>query len=157
MKDVLRLLPSKQATSRLAAELAPLLGPADLILLAGPLGAGKTLFARALGRAVGLGVDQRVTSPTFSLVQEYDTQPKLVHADLYRLGDNERAVFELGLRAARDEGALLVVEWGVPFERILGGDALVLSLAREPRQAVISATGPRSQQLLEALSRIGVE
>jgi tRNA threonylcarbamoyladenosine biosynthesis protein TsaE len=157
MTDVVRLLPSKQATTRLAADLAPLLKPADSILLAGPLGAGKTFFARALARALGLAADQRVTSPTFSLVHEYDTQPKLVHADLYRLGDNERAVFELGLRAARDEGALLVVEWGVPFERILGGDALVLTLAREPRQALISATGPRSQQLVEALARIGVE
>jgi tRNA threonylcarbamoyladenosine biosynthesis protein TsaE len=80
-----------------------------------------------------------------------------VHADLYRLGDDERAVFELGLRAARDDGALLVVEWGAPFARILGGDALLLSLTREPRQAVISATGPRSGQLLEALARIGVK
>jgi len=157
MTELVRLLPSKQATSRLAADLAPLLLPADLVLLGGPLGAGKTFFARALGRALGLRSDQRVTSPTFSLVHEYETEPKLVHADLYRLGDSERAVFELGLRAARDDGALLVVEWGVPFERILGGDALVVSLAREPRQAVISATGPRSQQLLEALSRIGVQ
>ena len=157
MTELARALPSKQATSRLAADLAPLLAPADLLLLAGPLGAGKTFFARALGRALGLAADQRVTSPTFSLVHEYDTQPKLVHADLYRLGDDERAVYELGLLAMRDEGAVLVVEWGVPFERVLGGDALVLSLAREPRRAVISATGPRSGELLEALSGIGVE
>jgi tRNA threonylcarbamoyladenosine biosynthesis protein TsaE len=157
VRELTRALPSKQATQRLAADLAPLLAPADLLLLAGPLGAGKTFFARALGRALGLAADQRVTSPTFSLVHEYDTEPKLVHADLYRLGDDERAVYELGLLAARDEGAVLVVEWGVPFERVLGGDALVLSLAREPRQAVISATGPRSEQLLEALSGIGVE
>ncbi|HKY39332.1 MAG TPA: tRNA (adenosine(37)-N6)-threonylcarbamoyltransferase complex ATPase subunit type 1 TsaE [Polyangiaceae bacterium] len=157
MKELARALPSKRATNRLAADLAPLLTPADLVLLAGPLGAGKTFFARALGRALGLAADQRVTSPTFSLVHEYDTRPKLVHADLYRLGDDERAVCELGLLAMRDEGAVLVVEWGVPFERVLGGDALVLSLAREPRQAVISATGPRAQELLEALSGIGVE
>jgi tRNA threonylcarbamoyladenosine biosynthesis protein TsaE len=157
MTDVLRLLPSKQATMQLARDLGPLLGPGDLLLLAGPLGSGKTFFARALGRALGLPPEQRVTSPTFSLIQEYETEPRLVHADLYRLGDDERAVFELGLRAARDDGALLVVEWGAPFARILGGDALLLSLTREPRQAVISATGPRSGQLLEALARIGVK
>jgi hypothetical protein len=51
----------------------------------------------------------------------------------------------------------LVVEWGLPFERLLGGDALVLRLAREPRKAAISATGARSRQLLEALAPIGVK
>ncbi len=151
-----RPLPNKQATQRLAADMAPLLVAGDLLLLDGPLGAGKTFFARALARSLGLRADARVTSPTFTLVHEYETEPKLVHADLYRLSDDQRGVFELGLFAQRDEGALLVVEWGLPFERQLGGDALVLTLAREPRKAAISATGARSRQLLEALRRIGV-
>jgi tRNA threonylcarbamoyladenosine biosynthesis protein TsaE len=151
-----RLLPNKGATRQLAADLAPLLAGGDLLLLDGPLGAGKTFFTRALAHALGLVAEARVTSPTFTLVHEYETEPKLVHADLYRLSDDERGVFELGLLPARDDGALLVVEWGLPFEKLLGGDALVLSLAREPRKAVISATGPRAGQLLEALARIGV-
>lgn len=154
---LVRLLPSKLATTQLATDLAPLLAAGDLLLLDGPLGAGKTFFARALARSLGLGDDARVTSPTFTLVHEYETEPKLVHADLYRLSDDERGVFELGLLPQRDDGALLVVEWGLPFERLLGGDALVLELAREPRKAAISATGPRSRQLLEALRRIGVK
>ena len=137
--------------------MAPLLAGGDLLLLDGPLGAGKTFFARGLARSLGVAADARVTSPTFTLVQEYETEPKLVHADLYRLSDDERGVFELGLFAQRDEGALLVVEWGLPFERLLGGDALVLTLAREPRKAAFSATGPRSRQLLEALARIEVK
>jgi tRNA threonylcarbamoyladenosine biosynthesis protein TsaE len=150
-------LPSKQATHRLAAALAPLLEAGDLLLLAGPLGAGKTFFARSLARALGYPTSERVTSPTFTLVHEYATEPRLLHADLYRLADDERAVFELGLLAQRDEGALLVVEWGVAFERLLGGDALLLTLAREPRQAAISATGARSRRQLEALAKIEVE
>jgi tRNA threonylcarbamoyladenosine biosynthesis protein TsaE len=152
-----RALPDKRATSQLAAQLAPLLAPADLLLLDGPLGAGKTFFVRALARALGLAGSERVTSPTFTLVHEYATEPKLVHADLYRLNDDERAVFELGLLPERDDGALLAVEWGLPFERLLGGDALILRLEREPRRALISATGPRSREVLEALARIGVE
>ena len=157
VKPLERELPDKRATSRLASDLAPLLAPGDLLLLDGPLGAGKTFFVRALARALGLTTEQRVTSPTFTLVHEYATEPKLVHADLYRLADDERGVFELGLLPARDDGALLAVEWGLPFERVLGGDALVLRLEREPRRALISPTGQRSRELLEGLARIGVE
>ena len=155
--ELQRALPNKQATTRLASDLAPLLAGGDLLLIEGPLGAGKTFFARALARALGLEAEARVTSPTFTLVHEYATEPRLVHADLYRLSDDERGVYELGLLAQRDEGALLVVEWGLAFARLLGGDALLLKLAREPRKAAISATGARSRQLLEALARIEVK
>lgn len=156
MSSVVRPLPNKTATTELARDLAPLLAGGDLLLLDGPLGAGKTFFARALSRALGLTTDARVTSPTFTLVHEYPTEPLLVHADLYRLSDDERGVFELGLVGQRDDGALLVVEWGLPFLRVLGGDALVMTLVREPRTASFSATGPRSARLLEALSKIEV-
>jgi tRNA threonylcarbamoyladenosine biosynthesis protein TsaE len=152
-----RALPNKTATTRLAAALAPLLRGGDLLLLEGPLGTGKTFFTRALLRSLGLDADARVPSPTFTLVNEYETEPKLVHADLYRLGDDARGVHELGLLGQRDDGALLVVEWGLPFERLLGGDALLLTLARQPRSVAFSATGARSEQLLEALSRSLVE
>lgn len=157
MTTLTRPLPNKAATQRLAAELAPLLAAGDLLLLDGPLGAGKTFFTRALARALGLGDHARVTSPTFTLVHEYATEPLLVHADLYRLSDDERGVYELGLSSRRDDGALLVVEWGLPFARLLGGDALVMTLAREPRSASFSATGPRSERLLAALRRLRSE
>lgn len=147
------VLPSKSATSELAAALAPLLREGDLLLLEGPLGAGKTFFTRALLRALGLTAETRVTSPTFTLVNQYPTEPRLVHADLYRLSDDPRGVSELGLLEERDEGALLVVEWGLAFERLLGGDALLLTLGRLPRSAAFSASGARSAQLLEALTK----
>jgi tRNA threonylcarbamoyladenosine biosynthesis protein TsaE len=151
MTELERPLPDKRATRALARELAPLLAGGDLLILTGVLGAGKTFFARELARALGLPAGQRVTSPTFTLVHEYGTEPKLVHADLYRLEGDLHQLGELGLLPARDDGALLVVEWGLPFERALGGDALVLTLERDPRKAVLSATGRRSQQQLAAL------
>jgi tRNA threonylcarbamoyladenosine biosynthesis protein TsaE len=150
-------LPNKAATVQLAKQLAPLLAAGDLLLLDGALGAGKTFFARALAKALGVGAEVRVTSPTFTLVHEYETEPRLVHADLYRLLEDERGVRELGLLEQRDEGAVLVVEWGKSFERLLGGDALLLALSRDPRKAAISASGRRSAQLLEALAKIGLK
>lgn len=139
-------LPSERATEALAARLAPLLSGGDLVVLSGPLGAGKTFLARAL--CVALGVEaRRVTSPTFSLVHEFSGRVPIAHADLYRLRSPSELV-ELGLDALRDEGRLLLVEWGESYVEELGGDALLVELARSPRRAVISATGPRSARVL---------
>jgi tRNA threonylcarbamoyladenosine biosynthesis protein TsaE len=143
-------LPTKDDTRALARKLAPLLAGSDLVVLSGALGAGKTFLVRALCRSLGL-VDERVTSPTFSLIHEYDTQPMVAHADLYRLSE-DRDVRALGLDSQRDDGRLLLVEWGEPFIQILGGDALLVALSREPRRATITATGPRSTEILARLA-----
>lgn len=143
-------LPTRRSTTRLAGRMAPLLQAGDLLVLSGELGAGKTFFTRALCRALGLSARVRVTSPTFSLVHELDTQPPMLHADLYRL-EHGRDVRELGLLERREEGYLVVVEWGEPFLDALGGDALVLSLVTAPRSVALHATGKRSEELLSRL------
>lgn len=109
------------ATERLAARLAPALRVGDVVGLQGPLGAGKTAFARALIRA--LGGDEEVPSPTFTLVQLYELPAfMLFHFDLYRLAKPEDA-YELGIEEAFVEGVTLI-EWperlGVllPHERL---------------------------------------
>ncbi|HEY4157829.1 MAG TPA: tRNA (adenosine(37)-N6)-threonylcarbamoyltransferase complex ATPase subunit type 1 TsaE [Polyangiaceae bacterium] len=145
-------LPTRRATQELARRLAPLLASGDLLILDGPLGSGKTFFARALCRALGLPASQRVPSPTFTLVHEHATEPPVAHADLYRLTGLEQ-VRQLGLDAQRDEGRLLVVEWGEPYIELLGGDALILRFGLDPRLARFSATGPRAQRVLAALCR----
>jgi tRNA threonylcarbamoyladenosine biosynthesis protein TsaE len=144
-------LPTRRWTLRLARALAPLLRPSDLLLLEGPLGAGKTFWVRGLCRALGLPASEPVTSPTFSLVQELATTPPIAHADVYRLGSSED-VEQLGLLALRDEGYVVVVEWGGPYADVLGGDALRVVLSLGPRRAEISATGDRSRALVADLS-----
>ena len=143
-------LPTRRATQKLAQLVAPHLIASDLLILTGPLGSGKTFFVRALCRALGLPESQRVASPTFTLVHEHETKPPLSHADLYRLNGAEQ-VRELGLDAQRDDGRVLLVEWGEPYIELLGGDALILTLALDPRRAVISATGRRSRAILAEL------
>ncbi|MFT3773835.1 MAG: tRNA (adenosine(37)-N6)-threonylcarbamoyltransferase complex ATPase subunit type 1 TsaE [Minicystis sp.] len=129
-------LPTRRATIHLAERLAPALQPGDLVVLEGDLGAGKTFFSRALCRALGVPPSIPVTSPTFTIVHEYDGRLPIRHADLYRLHGPEELA-PLGLREQRAEGALLLVEWGTPYVDALGGDALVLSFR-------LSAAGERS-------------
>jgi tRNA threonylcarbamoyladenosine biosynthesis protein TsaE len=147
-------LPTERATRELAARVAPHLAAGDLLVLSGPLGSGKTFFARALCRALGLPSSERVPSPTFTLVHEHPTTPPVSHADLYRLRD-ENDVRGLGLDAQRDEGRVLLVEWGETYVDALGGDALVLELRLAPRRASFRATGPRSSAILAALGAPG--
>ncbi len=143
-------LPTRRHTLRLAKAIARVLHPSDLVILTGQLGAGKTFLVRGICRALGLSERIRVTSPTFTLVHEFDTRPPVLHADLYRL---ERAadVRELGLVHRRDEGWALLVEWGEPFLAELGGDALVVSFTATPHGARLSSTGARSAGMLARL------
>ena len=136
-------LPSRRATLALARRIAAELAPGDLVVLAGPLGAGKTFLARGICRALGLPARVPVTSPTFTLIQEYETLPPIAHADLYRL-TGKSDVEALGLESLRDEGRVVLVEWGEPFVAELGGDALLVRLSLDPRRAEIEGTGVRS-------------
>jgi tRNA threonylcarbamoyl adenosine modification protein YjeE len=102
------VLADEAATNALGARIAGGLMPGDAILLAGDLGAGKTALARAVLQA--LGVEESVPSPTFTLVQHYDTRTLPVdHFDLYRIED-ESDIDQLGLDDAISDGAVLI-EW----------------------------------------------
>lgn len=142
--------PEESDTISFAEKLATNLRPGDLVVLSGELGAGKTFLTRALAHSMGLEGDERVTSPTYTLVHELDTNPPIVHADLYRLTDPDE-VYELGLEHKRDEGKLLIVEWGRPFVEELGGQAIFVDLRVDPRSICVSGECPRAQELVSEL------
>lgn len=104
----------------LAAHFAAVLRPGDTVALSGDLGAGKTTFARAVLRALGWAGE--VPSPTFTLVQPYDTDPPVWHCDLYRLRDPDEAD-ALGLF---ETDAALLIEWPERLGDRLPADALRL-------------------------------
>ena len=123
-------LSDAEATTRLGQVIAPLLAAGDSVLLYGPLGMGKSTLARGLIRALTTP-DEDVPSPTFTLVQFYDSEPPVAHFDLYRLTRPEEAFIEWPERL------------GEAPERFLGPDRLTLIIAEDGdgRLATVSGAG----------------
>lgn len=110
---------SERDTEEIAARLAKKLGPNSLLAFCGDLGAGKTAFVRGLAR--GLGIDARVSSPTFTIVNEYEGgRLPLIHFDLYRI-TSEDELFDIGWEDYLQRGAVLAVEWSENIPEALEG------------------------------------
>lgn len=123
--------PSEDDTRAFASRLASVLHPGDIVLLAGGLGSGKTLFTGGL--ATGLGVEEAVVSPSFVLVRQYRSGfLPIIHVDVYRLGSlnefDDLDVFEM----AAD--GVLVIEWGDAVEAALPSDHLRVEFEVEDDQ-----------------------
>lgn len=133
-------LDSEDTTRALAARIAPLLRAGDCILLDGPIGSGKSAFARALIRARA-GAEIEVPSPTFTLVQSYDdAKAEIWHADLYRLTSPDEAL-ELGLGEAF-ETAICLIEWPDRLAELAPETALTLHMAARDDHHEARFTGP---------------
>ena len=148
------LVQSIADTHGVAAAIAQLSRTSDIIVLAGEMGAGKTAFAQGFGAA--LGVDEPITSPTFTLVHTYDTgRVTLHHADLYRL-DKMSEVSDLALHDMVDGDGVMLVEWGDVASELLG-DHLEVFLrhdtdhADDERSIVIHSVGTQWASRLERL------
>ena len=152
-------LADAEATTALGRAVAPRLESGEAVLLYGPLGMGKSTLARGLIRALA-GPEEDVPSPTFTLVQFYETEPPVAHFDLYRRTRPEEA-FEIGLDEALDVGVALI-EWperlGDDPGRALGPDHLSIMLEErgEGRHATVSGAGAwisKINDVVESLSK----
>ena len=119
---------SEAETEAIGAKLAGILTAGSVIAFRGGLGMGKTAFTRGLAR--GLGFSGRVTSPTFTVVNEYEGgRLPLFHFDLYRLADSEE-LFAIGWDEYLDRGGVCVVEWSEQAEDALPPDTIFVTIER---------------------------
>ena len=144
---------SVDETRDLGEAVAGLARPGDVVVLTGDLGAGKTAFVQGFGR--GLGVRDRITSPTFTLVHVYEGRLPVHHLDVYRLEQLSEAV-DLGLPEMLDEGGVVLVEWGEAILPELPHDYLEVRLTfgegDDDRRIELTSVGAAWSTRLHALA-----
>lgn len=146
--NVLVATAGPEDTRELAAVLADALADGDLLVLTGDLGAGKTCFTQGLGR--GLGITDRITSPTFTLVNRYEGRLVLNHLDVYRL-NSVAETLDLGITELLEDG-VTVIEWGDRITEVLPMDHLLVSLRYpelEPSETADGLTENFDRRLIE--------
>ena len=122
----------------------------SFIALYGDLGAGKTALVRGMGAEVGTS---EVRSPTFTIVHEYETNPRLIHFDAYRLGDAEE-LFGIGFEEYLAQDAIVVLEWAERVQEALPNERLEIALSGsgdEPRTLELRSFGKRYESVVQAL------
>lgn len=141
---------SEEEMHRLGERLSKVLKAPAFVALHGDLGAGKTALVRGVGE--GLGTEE-ITSPTFTIVQQYDTDPVLYHFDAYRLADADE-LYAMGYEDYLNENALIVMEWAelvsdaVPEERL---DISIEGSGLLPRKVTLRALGAVYEKILKEL------
>ncbi|AIF42398.1 tRNA (adenosine(37)-N6)-threonylcarbamoyltransferase complex ATPase subunit type 1 TsaE [Virgibacillus sp. SK37] len=142
---------TEEETKHIAEKLAVLLKPGDVITLEGDLGAGKTTFTKGL--AEGLGVKRSVSSPTFTIIKEYEGELPLYHMDVYRLEYSDE---DIGFDEYFNGNGISVVEWAsfiedyLPFERL---EINISYIDEQSRELKFHAVGAHFEWVLNELRR----
>ena len=135
---------SPEETEHIGEMLGRRLRPGTVVAYRGGLGMGKTAFTRGLAR--GLGCAGRVTSPTFTIVNEYDGATPLFHFDMYRLGSSDE-LFDIGWEDYLTRGGVCAVEWSERVDDAMPADTLWVDVARGPggSDRIITISGGEAQ------------
>ncbi|MBT3274728.1 MAG: tRNA (adenosine(37)-N6)-threonylcarbamoyltransferase complex ATPase subunit type 1 TsaE [Spirochaetales bacterium] len=136
-----------EQTYNFGLQIADTVRPGSVVILTGPLGAGKTIIAK--GIAEGLGITEQVTSPSFSIVSEYQGNLNMRHIDLYRTGSDEELEL-MGFGELTSGSAVSIIEWGEKAKSFLNSDELVVEITIEKDLSrKMKLTGP--PKMLEQL------
>ena len=149
MKEKVFITSSSNETRQLAEKLGTLVFPNTLITLNGQLGAGKTTFTQGLAK--GLGLQRKVTSPTFNILKIYKGRLPLYHIDAYRLEDIDQ---DLGFEEYIDSDGVCVIEWSDFLPNLLPDERMNVSLEileDDSRKLTFSVQGEQYERLLEEL------
>ena len=148
---------SAAETRELGRRLAALLGAGDVVALTGQLGAGKTCLVQGIAEGLGVGEDEEVRSPTFTLVHEYRGRLRLFHLDLFRLADPE-GIRDLGWEAAVGGAGVAVIEWAERAGAWIPADRLDIAMewqGETEREVRVIPHGRSWAGRLDGLRRLG--
>ena len=124
----------------------------EIIAMTGDLGAGKTTMTKSIAK--GLNIDEHITSPTFTIVNEYDGRLKLFHFDVYRIGDIEE-MYDIGYEEYFYSGGVCIIEWANLIEEILPEDTInieISTLDENKREFTITGKGDKFNHIVKELS-----
>lgn len=147
------ILKSLEETEKFGIKLGKFLQKGDILCLNGELGAGKTTMTKSIG--IGLGVEEYITSPTFSLINQYNGRLPVYHFDVYRL-ENVDELFDLGFDEYFYGNGVCIIEWADKIERMLPKERIVIHIEngndKDIRILRISGFGIRFDELLKELN-----
>ena len=118
---------SEKETEKIGADFARELPAGSVVAMYGDLGAGKTAFVRGMAR--GMGIEAHVSSPTFTIVNEYPGQRELIHFDMYRLSSSDE-LFDIGWEDYLNRGAVCAVEWSENVRDAFFGDEISVTIEK---------------------------
>ena len=145
-------LENEEKTREIGSKLGELLTPKSVICLIGDLGAGKTTMTQSLARA--LGVDDYITSPTFTIVNEYEGRMPLYHFDVYRIGSSEE-MYDIGFDEYIDGDGVCIIEWANLIKDILPDEYLYIEMNYKEtgREMILTPKGEKYEEIVKELSK----